>query len=141
MAKKNKKTASGKDRRVSLKEKVGSTKIEVKLYQLNKTLAEPFMRNGQFSFRLSFDAELKGRFHRFNKGRCPVITVLPTDVLQTENETAQRMIELFSVPQKTSRDGVVNPAGRLFNDVTSTENKYDIDLDEIFTAAIAAKKK
>lgn len=137
MAKKPKKAKTNKARKVVVTGNADyqAGELDVKLYQLNETLATPFMRGGEFSFRVAFDRdEGGGKFKQFNKNRCPVITVLPTDVLQTENETAQRMIEHFTVPTNTKRNGNSRPAGNLFIDVTETETEYDIDLDEIFDA-------
>ena len=48
------------------------------------------------------------------------------------------MIEQFSVPQKTERNGKKNSAGKLFKDVTSTETEYHVDLDELFDEAATA---
>jgi hypothetical protein len=109
----------------------GSTLI-VKLYKLDAALAEPFLRDGQFSFRIAFDKYIDGLPKMMHRSRCPIISMDPNAILQTENETAQRMLENFSVPTKTVRNGETRPAGKVFIDVTSTETSYDIDLDEIF---------
>lgn len=108
--------------------------VAVKLYALNAELAEPFIRDGQFSFRIAFDKYVGGLPKAMHRSRCPVISMLPTDVLQTENETAQRMLENFIVPTKTVRNGETRPGGHLFIDVTETETEYDKDLDAIFDA-------
>jgi hypothetical protein len=137
--KKPKKTKTGKERHVVMTNKTLSETIDVKLYQLDAEKAAPFMRDGQFSFRLAFDGQDKNkRWRRFHKSRCPLISVTADEVLQTENETAQRMIEQFSVPQKTERNGEKRPAGKFFKDVTATETEYHVDLDEIFDKAATA---
>jgi hypothetical protein len=143
--KKPKKQASDKSRQVSMTAKTLSEKIEVKLYQLDGELAVPYMRDGTFSFRVAFDGVgKKGEWRRFHRSKCPLISVTETDILQTENETAQRMLEQFSVPQKTFRStakgeaGKARPAGKFFIDVTKTETQYNIDLDEIFDEAAVA---
>ena len=136
-AKKPKKEKTGKKRCVEITSKVQSKTIDVKLYQLDAELAAPFMRDGKFSFRVAFDdTDKDGRFRRYRPSHCPLISVTAADVLQTENETAQRMLEHFLVPQKTEREGKKHKAGKIFKDVTVTANQYDVDLDDIFTSAI-----
>ena len=111
-----------------------SETLDVKLYALDAELAEPFLRDGKFSFRIAFDMYVSGMPKAMHRSRCPVIEMLPTDVLQTENETAQRMLENFIVPTSTVRNGATRESGHLFVDVTETETEYDIDLDAIFSA-------
>lgn len=131
--KKPKKQKTHKPRKVRVLDKTFTSELDVKLYALNQSLAEPFMRNGKFSFRIAFD-KLDGnnRLQVLSKSKCPVITIDPTDVLSTENGTAQRMLENFIAPNKTARAGQTRPTGHLFTDVTGTENQYDVDLDAIF---------
>jgi hypothetical protein len=127
------KEASGKIRRVTIQDQSLPETIPVKLYRLNAELAAPFLRAGQFSFRVAFDRLLAdNKIKIMQRSQCPVITINPDSILQTENETAQRMIEKFIVPTKTVRNGETRAAGNLFVDVTATENEYDIDLDVIF---------
>jgi hypothetical protein len=134
-AKKPKKTKKNKPRKVTISDKTQGSTIDVKLYALNQAVAEPFMRDGQFSFRVAFDkTNLTGPLVVYGKNKCPVISMAPDDVLQCENETAQRMIENFIAPNNTLRNGVARTGGKMFADVTGTENQYDIDLDAIFDA-------
>jgi hypothetical protein len=111
-----------------------NSELDVKLYQLNTALAEPFMRNGVFIFRVAFDSYMNGNPKRRDKSLCPLISLAADQIVQTENETAQRMLENFTVPTKTVRNGETRTGGHLFTDVTATETTYDIDLDAIFDA-------
>lgn len=133
MAKKPKKQKSNKPRWVSVTDNPGSPTIDVKLYRLIPAIAAPYMRGGTFSFKVAFD-RVADSIRRVSKDRCPIITIQPNDVLQTENETIQRVIERFHSPQKTERNGSKRPEGFFFEDVTDTETEYDIDLDEIVDA-------
>lgn len=140
--KKPKKEATGKVRHVAITAKPKSGTIEVKLYALDAELAAPFMRNDVFTFRIAFDAtDANGKFRRFHVGRCPFIGIKVGEVIQTENETAQRMIENFIVPTNTSRNGEKRKGGHFFKDVTQSANDYDLDLDEQFARAAAAVTK
>lgn len=134
MAKQPVKSASSIPRRMRVLDNTETedTFIPVKLYQLNATLAAPFMREEQFSFRIAFDKIIAGVPKMMHRSRCPIISMLPNEVLQVENETAQRMLENFIVPTKTVRGGVTRQEGHLFEDVTATATEYDIDLDAIF---------
>lgn len=136
MAKLPVKESSGIPRRVRVLDNVetDTETMVVKLFALDVELAEPFLRDGKFSFRIAFDKYVSGVPKVMHRSRCPVIEMLPTDVLQTENETAQRMLENFTVPTKTVRNGETRPGGHLFIDVTETETEYDKDLDAIFDA-------
>jgi hypothetical protein len=128
-----KKDRTGKTRHTAISSKKLSAIVEVKLYQLDATVAAPFMRSDKFSFRVAFDGTDKdGRFLRYHRSKCPLITVTADEVLQTENETAQRMLEQFCVPQRTLRDGRKRPSGTFFKDVTETAKQYDTDLDDIY---------
>jgi len=132
MAKLPVKIASDKERRVFVEDQSLSDTIPVKLYQLNETLAAPFMRDGKFQFRVAFDRIQDDTLKFFERTKCPIIQISPEEVLQTENETAQRMLENFIVPTNTVRNGATREAGHLFVDVTATETEYDVDLDAIF---------
>lgn len=134
--KKAKKDDSGKTRKIKFLDKQLSDIVSVKLYQLDAAVAHPFVENGKFSFRVGFNSERNGVFTIHPKNRCPVISVETDDILQTENETAQRFIEGFSVPQSTERNGNKHASGKFFSDVTKRENSYSIDLDEIFNSAV-----
>jgi hypothetical protein len=131
------KERTGKQRHVTFTGEPKSETVEVKLYQLNAELAEPYMRDGKFSFRVAFDdTDKDGRFTRYNLVRCPLISIAKSDVLQTENETAQRMLERFCAPQNTLRNDKKRKAGNLFNDVTASVKEYNVDLDDVFTKVI-----
>lgn len=126
------KTGRARRKRVLNNDETLNSEVEVKLYQLNTALAAPFMRDGVFAFRLAFDTYGGPKPKKRDKKVCPIITLEADQIVQTENETAQLMIENFSVPTGTVRNGVTRPGGSLFTDVTATENTYDVDLDAVF---------
>jgi len=131
---KKEKTPKIRRKRVLDNVETESSEIDVKLYQLNTELAAPFMRNGAFIFRVAFDSYVGGVPKRRDKSVCPLIQLTADQVVQTENETAQAMIENFIVPTGTIRNGETRPGGSLFTDVTATETTYDVDLDALFDA-------
>lgn len=133
-AKKKKKVGVNKVRRVRVlnKERFNTETVDVRLYKLNSELAAPFVSDGLFRFRVAFDKTEDG-IHKFcSKSRCPLISIPVDAVIQTENETAQRMIEHFAVPTRTERNGKKRKEGLLFQDVTATTDEYDVDLDSVF---------
>jgi len=136
MAKLPVKVASDRTRRVRVLDnaETEAATIGVKLYKLNAELAAPFIRDGKFSFRIAFDKIVNGKPKMMHRSRCPVIAISEDEVVQTENETAQRMLENFIVPTKTVRNGATRQGGHLFEDVTATATEYDIDLDATFDA-------
>lgn len=136
MAKIKMKKASGRVRKLQVIDQNLPGTIEVKLYRLNAKLVVPFLRNSRFGFRVPFDVvEKDGSVTRRHVSKCPVIQITVDQVVQTENETAQRAIEMFIVPQNTLRNGSKHAGGNIFEDVTKTETGFDVDLDEIFEKA------
>jgi hypothetical protein len=105
-----------------------------KKYRLS-ALANPFLRGGNFSFRVSYTRDAGGGVtQRVSQKNAPVVTIPNNGVVVTNNETAQACLEQFIVPQKTQRNGQRWPAGNMFNDITSqTGVPADVDLDTILT--------
>ena len=136
MAQYPKKTKAGRARRKRVldNDETLNPEIEVKLYQLNTALAAPFMRGGIFSFRIAFDTYGGAKPKKRDRKLCPIIELTSDQIIQTENETAQTILENFAVPTGTVRNGATRPGGLLFTDVTATETTYDVDLDAIVDA-------
>ena len=107
--------------------------MAVKKYQLVTDKAEPFAREGIFKFQVRYDLTEDGATRIVALKKAPVISI-PADggVVQTENETAQTMIENMTAPNKTLRNGVARTSGLLFTDVTVQDPTADVDLDEYF---------
>lgn len=94
--------------------------------------AVPFVRGGEFSFRIRFDQPTETGRVILRRDKCPIITINEGNVVQTTNVTAQKMLERFIVPQNTIRNGQKHEEGNIFEDVTGSQEDFDLDLDPIF---------
>jgi hypothetical protein len=89
---------------------------------------------GNILFRTAFSRTSGGSTKYFNQRHCPVITIVASDVLQTEDDWATGNLEKMGVPNRTLRGGVRKDPGLMFDDVTATTTEEDVtvDLDTIF---------
>lgn len=97
------------------------------------TKAAPFIKGGEFKFKVGYDKNYGTPPQHIKVKDLPVITVPQLGVLVTTNEFTQRALETMIVPQKTTRGGQKHPAGFLFEDVTGQPFPIDVDLDTILT--------
>ena len=102
-------------------------------FKLNSKLAKPFIRDGKYSFQVSFNRYLEnGGLRVINYRKCPILTIPGNGIVQTSNEIAVLMIAGMIVPDKTKRNGKSRESGRFFSDVTDTKKDFDLNLDPIF---------
>lgn len=101
---------------------------EAKRYEMTNK-ANPFLRGDDLQFKLRYERP-EGDSKRIVAARnAPIITCPKNGVIQTTNETAQRMIENYHAPTNTKRNGVARPPGAMFEDVTATTAPEDVDVD------------
>src|SRR3989304_4650123 len=102
-----------------------------KRYRLTQeTIDSWYTQNGKFSFKVGYDKD--GGKKIYGPGLCKTITVQDTDVIQTTNDTAQKYLQNFRIPQGVSRDGVRPPSGPVWLDVTATQPTAKVDIDPYF---------
>lgn len=105
--------------------------MAIKKYRVTPKAA-PFLRGGDFSFRVRFSQpQSGGGIKILSKDKCPILTVKQQGVVQTSNEVAQRMIENFKVPTITRRNNVGFEDGAIFEEYSGPLDA-DLNLDPIF---------
>ena len=104
-----------------------------KIYRLTE-FAEPFIRDDTFSFRVQYSKPTPNGRARISKDKCPVLEVERGGTISTNDEHAQKMIEMMTVPQNTVRNGQRWPSGPMFEEVAGPNAKIK-ELDTEFEKA------
>lgn len=102
-----------------------------KRYKLSKqTIFNLTLKEGDpYHFRIGFERIVDGKKHLISQKKCPIVTMIEADILETENESSQQYLSIFKSFTRKIINGARNDSFFIFEDVTESTSEKDVTIN------------